>query len=444
MRKLFTILCSVICISGYSQGIKFEEGSWNEILKKAKQENRPIFVDVYTSWCGPCKKMSSTIFPMEKVGSYFNSNFICVKFDAEKGDGILIKHTYRINCYPTYLFIRPNGEVFYSNSSSSDASTFISKGKDAMKLYKDSSLNNKLSIAQFKEYDIDKQYSILLNLDKRNLTLQPYFDSYLMALPKEQRLDSKNKKLFKAELLMVNANTFAYKIISEDIERSRQVLSAYDIDFFLSIGISNTFNMAAYQKDTSLLYAMINNCKNIPYGQLEFFMDELEYLYYYETAQYDKYKELTLRFANSTLLNLNDSDYERMDNAFLKKACFKGSEQNFIKTQGMLKSAKTSYAKSRIANKLSLIVNHLGAIYKDSATINNLLVITKKVEELCPQDPMAKRLYPRLMYQIGNKELAITKEQEIYAGIDINDTKNRNEIESEINTMRAGGALTKE
>ena len=38
----------------FSQGIQFETGSWKEVLQKAKQENKLIFVDLYTTWCGPC------------------------------------------------------------------------------------------------------------------------------------------------------------------------------------------------------------------------------------------------------------------------------------------------------------------------------------------------------------------------------------------------------
>ena len=44
-------------------------------------------MDCYTSWCGPCKYMTGTIFPQEKAGEFFNPKFVCVKFDMEKGEG---------------------------------------------------------------------------------------------------------------------------------------------------------------------------------------------------------------------------------------------------------------------------------------------------------------------------------------------------------------------
>ena len=96
MKKLvlsIVILCG-FSISLLAQGIQFREGSWKEILEIAKKENKLVFVDNYTSWCGPCKKMVSEVFPLKEVGDFYNANFICYKLDCEKGDGVeWQKHT---------------------------------------------------------------------------------------------------------------------------------------------------------------------------------------------------------------------------------------------------------------------------------------------------------------------------------------------------------------
>ena len=67
-----------------AQGIVFEEGQWADILKKAADQNKPIFVDAYTTWCGPCKWMAKNTFTDEKVGAYFTENYLAYKMDMEK------------------------------------------------------------------------------------------------------------------------------------------------------------------------------------------------------------------------------------------------------------------------------------------------------------------------------------------------------------------------
>ena len=86
MRKIFLFVI-LLCwgIVGFTQnGVNFEHLSFKEALDKAQAENKLVFVDCYTSWCGPCRNMTEHIFPQEKVGDYFNSKFVCVKYDMEK------------------------------------------------------------------------------------------------------------------------------------------------------------------------------------------------------------------------------------------------------------------------------------------------------------------------------------------------------------------------
>src|ERR1035437_10956743 len=125
--KKHSIIISALLISvlGFSQGIRFEHGTWKEVLEKSKQTGKPIFVDVYTSWCGPCKKMSKEMFPLAEVGKVYNANFICYQVDAEKGDGIDIAKKYLVKAYPTFLFIKADGSLFSRSLGSMDAKSFI-------------------------------------------------------------------------------------------------------------------------------------------------------------------------------------------------------------------------------------------------------------------------------------------------------------------------------
>ncbi len=94
-----------------SKGIQFESGSWNEVLQLAKKENKLIFLDIYASWCGPCKLLKSRTFPNEIVGDFFNKNFINYALDAEKGEGVQLAGKFNITGYPTLLFVNGKGEL---------------------------------------------------------------------------------------------------------------------------------------------------------------------------------------------------------------------------------------------------------------------------------------------------------------------------------------------
>lgn len=128
MRKLIFLLLFLAPVIAFSQekGIQFVHGlTWEQVKEKAKAENKYIFVDCFTTWCGPCKFMSSTIFPLEEVGNYFNGKFISVKLQLDKteGDndevkswyatGESIAKEYSVNAYPTFLFFNPQGEAVH-------------------------------------------------------------------------------------------------------------------------------------------------------------------------------------------------------------------------------------------------------------------------------------------------------------------------------------------
>ena len=107
---LFTSLLSTTL---FSQGIAFEQGTFTEALEKAKKEDKILFMDAYTEWCGPCKMMSKDVFPQKEVGDFFNEHFVSIKIDMEQGEGIGLRETYDVNSFPTLLFIDASGKEIH-------------------------------------------------------------------------------------------------------------------------------------------------------------------------------------------------------------------------------------------------------------------------------------------------------------------------------------------
>lgn len=97
--------------SAYS-GIRFDHIRVEKAMAQAKSSGKLIFIDVHTTWCGPCKEMARTTFQSEEVGKVFNKKFINLKIDAENDpDGADISRTYGVNAYPTLLFINADGRL---------------------------------------------------------------------------------------------------------------------------------------------------------------------------------------------------------------------------------------------------------------------------------------------------------------------------------------------
>lgn len=94
-----------------ANGIQFTEATWKDILKKAKAENKIIFLDAYASWCGPCKLLQKKVFTQKAVGDFYNARFINVKMDMEKGEGPALSQVYPLEAYPTMLYIDGEGRV---------------------------------------------------------------------------------------------------------------------------------------------------------------------------------------------------------------------------------------------------------------------------------------------------------------------------------------------
>src|SRR5690349_11083243 len=98
MKKIFLLLLFLPLFAVAQKGMHFEHGlSWKQMQAKAKAGNKYIFMDAFTTWCGPCRFMSRNMFPMESVRNFFNDKFINVKvqLDTARNEIDEIKRWYK-------------------------------------------------------------------------------------------------------------------------------------------------------------------------------------------------------------------------------------------------------------------------------------------------------------------------------------------------------------
>ncbi len=129
MKQLLLIavaLAGITCARAQqTTGIQFEDATFQELIAKAKEQNKLVFIDFYASWCPPCKMMASQVFPQKKVGDYFNATFVNAKLDVDKGEGRTLAAKYGVSSIPTYIVFDKNGNEVGRHAGGSDADAFI-------------------------------------------------------------------------------------------------------------------------------------------------------------------------------------------------------------------------------------------------------------------------------------------------------------------------------
>ncbi|MBD2757655.1 thioredoxin family protein [Spirosoma validum] len=110
---LFSCLIFIDVRADEPTGIKFFTGSWQDVLTESRRQNKPIFVDFYTNWCPPCRRMAREAFPNVTIGAKFNEHFISYQVNAEIGEGTDLAKRYAVQSYPTALYIIPTGELVH-------------------------------------------------------------------------------------------------------------------------------------------------------------------------------------------------------------------------------------------------------------------------------------------------------------------------------------------
>ncbi|MDR6785157.1 thiol-disulfide isomerase/thioredoxin [Pedobacter africanus] len=182
MKRYLLMIMSLLFTAGTidvrAQGITFAHGSWAEVKAMAKEQNKLIFVDFYTDWCAPCKKMSMEVFPQKAAGDFYNANFIAYKVNAEKGEGPVLAREYGVSGYPTLAYINFNGEVIHRLTSSTDVKELIEQGKMALTPRNDyEQLKIKFAANELGKEDLYRYYIIVKTKGDAKEAMQ-VFDRY--------------------------------------------------------------------------------------------------------------------------------------------------------------------------------------------------------------------------------------------------------------------------
>ncbi|MBX9950162.1 MAG: thioredoxin family protein [Candidatus Obscuribacterales bacterium] len=80
-------------------------------LNQAKLKRKYVLADIYTDWCGWCKRLDRDTFSNPQMMSYLNSKYLCAKVNAESNaEGKQVAAKYRVSGFPCALVFDPSGK----------------------------------------------------------------------------------------------------------------------------------------------------------------------------------------------------------------------------------------------------------------------------------------------------------------------------------------------
>lgn len=181
----------------------FRAISYSEAIQQAKNENKMVFIDFYTDWCGPCRKMSRDVFPQKSVGDYLNGQFVCIKLNAEK-EGLEQAKRFNVKAYPTFIVLDTNETVKMHIEGALSAEAFVTKVKNE--------LNPDMTPERMKQRyeggertpELINAYALSLMEQKKEQEGLKVINDYFNSLSDEQRLSADNFFLFSRYTFSLN------------------------------------------------------------------------------------------------------------------------------------------------------------------------------------------------------------------------------------------------
>jgi thioredoxin-related protein len=212
-RILLTICISVFSNQIFAQlihekGIHIEHTSYNDAFAKAKKENKYFFIDCYTTWCGPCKMMANNTFTDDSVGRIFNHYFVSYKQDMEHNEGPELARIFRIEAYPTFLFIKPNGDIFNRAMGFMPPQKFIEMVLNAIGA--DANLDSLKAREQKRKLTQFELESVMLLSQRKHTDYEKYLNQYFENMPKDDWGKYENFQIMKSYSDNINSTEVQY------------------------------------------------------------------------------------------------------------------------------------------------------------------------------------------------------------------------------------------
>jgi len=250
--KYVKLLLAILCLysKGNTQGLTVIDHDYQKALNIASAGNKLLFIDFYTTWCVPCKKLDKLVFQNDSVKQVLGKDFVLLRYNAEDDSVFNLSKKHHVFIYPSAVVLNKDGYVvnrnygfhgedFPSLSNSVLAFTNESKERNTQNKFI-KGYANKIDISNYPKFYID--YINRTNTKIDSVAVRNYFAG--------------NHDIFSEEyfstLLQFGSDGVPENIVDSVLKNKTKYIDLFgktDVDAVLYIFIRNKFDKAIAEKD---------------------------------------------------------------------------------------------------------------------------------------------------------------------------------------------------
>lgn len=423
MKTAILLLClligSLTAPAADSTGVHFYDGLWQQVLLEASRSQKPVFIDFYTTWCGPCKRLQQEAFPHPRVAAFYNQHFINYKVDAEKGEGVSLAKKYEIHVYPTLVFIEPSGKEIYRTAGYSDPEWLMEQGQRVVSAQTTLSqlTNAQPATDPFTNQSYLKAY--LTQLARLRQPVDSLLERYLDGLSDAELLQEDNLAIMAGCVATTKSRAFTLLLDKWPLLKNTPIgreayitlPNAVALDFARLVERSDEAGLDPLVKANQQLLTIVGSTVPSPMEEKLLFQ---RIDFYRQTKRYEKYHQLANFYAQTQLMNLSTDSIRRQDAAvyqyFLKGQRF--ASDSLRRTPDYIeldKDMRTRYS-AQIAEKLDDLALAYYESVSNPAHLKEALAWSQRSLELFPHF-WNRKTYAHLLYKLGRRKEAIRQQQ---------------------------------
>ena len=398
MKNKFLTILILINASLYAQGIEFFKGTYPEAKILAEKSNKKIFVDAYTTWCGPCKKMVKETFSDPDVGKYFNQNFVALQLDAENESESEFFREYTATAFPSLFWLDGKGDLLDMHVGFLDAAGFL----EATKIASEKNLTAEYESlkrrweSDERDFNLFKEYQRMISKVKPQLS-KGIAEEYILGLTEEELLSINTFTVLQSFMRTPDDNVFFNTLIKnwdQYVEKSENPDDNWSRLYSSLVRLASIYRN---NKDIETYNKHIDLIENLNFDYKDLFLEsiQLENLIFdkkYSEA-IDEMIKLTDKYSDKTFL------YDNYYYTLILGGYFLKEEVDFEYAEKLIAFARKN-AKIKATQKSMLYLATAYAYKKDYKSAYEYLASLG----FYPQPMLSNALYSKLNLPIPRDE----------------------------------------